>query len=541
MKRKMDWRTKIKTRQELARIVAEQRARGKKIVLCHGCFDILHPGHVRHLAWAKQQGDVLVVTVSSDAVVQKGPGWPFVPQELRAENLAAIEFVDYVAVDDGQWAGPILELLKPDVYVKGKEFEHVYTGRIGRERALVQSYGGRVLFSSGDVVYSSTAIYRKERLELGLPDERLRRFRQRNGVLLQDLEKLLEAGDSGRVVVVGDIPVLREVRCAATGGRSSAPFKTAERRCRPSGTWEVASALQRLGAAVTLLGVVGEDRAADYLADQAGKTEMEVRLLRDPTRPTACIERFVQGRAVLFETHEYEGHPPEPGVEERLVDLLDRFVPGSAAVVVVDYGAGTIGESIVAEVRMRSRFSEAASLGFTDPFDGFPDLTRLEGLEIVLADEAVLRLSLCDGTSGVAEIAARAVRAVRCRHLAICLPDGGVLLLRPPRRPEKHPAESDYELRTSTPTDYLPCYGPHTEEPPVTAAALLGPLAFGLSRGGSFMASAYTAVAACCVAASTHLKGEKLREAVLDYLISYSLLPDEQAEVRPGRVAVEEL
>ena len=103
----MSYLDKIRTREELVEIVRAAQAEGKVVVHCHGCFDILHPGHLRHLTWASAHGDVLVVTVSSDSVVAKGDNRPYIPERLRAETLASIEVVNYVAVDDGTWVGQV--------------------------------------------------------------------------------------------------------------------------------------------------------------------------------------------------------------------------------------------------------------------------------------------------------------------------------------------------------------------------------------------------------------------------------------------------
>src|SRR5579871_6568014 len=120
----MNYQRKIVSPDQLNEIVKKLKAGGKVVVQCHGCFDILHPGHLRHLGWAKEQGDVLIVSVSADKVVNKGFLRPYVPEALRAENLAALEFVDYVTIDEHEWAGDILELLQPNIYIKGKEFEN---------------------------------------------------------------------------------------------------------------------------------------------------------------------------------------------------------------------------------------------------------------------------------------------------------------------------------------------------------------------------------------------------------------------------------
>src|SRR5688500_17127703 len=103
----MNYLQKIKSREELRAIVEQTKQTGKKVVQCLGCFDILLPGHLRHLTWARSQGDLLIVSVSADQVVNKGSNRPLVPEQLRAENLAALEVVHFVTIDDGDWAGPI--------------------------------------------------------------------------------------------------------------------------------------------------------------------------------------------------------------------------------------------------------------------------------------------------------------------------------------------------------------------------------------------------------------------------------------------------
>ena len=156
---------KIKTVEELCRIVGP-RPRDRTIVMCHGVFDLVHPGHIRHLVYAKGKADVLVVSITGDAHVTKTPHRPFVPQSLRALNLAALEMVDYVIIDDQPTPLRNLAQLQPDFYAKG--YEYVNAGlrpKTQEEMEVLQSYGGEILFTPGDVVYSSSAI-----IEAGPPD-----------------------------------------------------------------------------------------------------------------------------------------------------------------------------------------------------------------------------------------------------------------------------------------------------------------------------------------------------------------------------------
>src|SRR5438552_502996 len=115
--------TKICSLPRLLALREEARAAGRAVVHCHGCFDIVHPGHIHHLQIAKTYGDLLIVSLSADAQVNKGVNRPAVPEDLRAQSLAALECVDLVYVNPEPTAAELLEQLRPDVYVKGKEYE----------------------------------------------------------------------------------------------------------------------------------------------------------------------------------------------------------------------------------------------------------------------------------------------------------------------------------------------------------------------------------------------------------------------------------
>src|SRR5262245_55689923 len=104
---------KIVSLEALAQTVRSLQVDGRTVVQCHGCFDIVHPGHVRYLQFARQLGDVLIVSLTGDALLGKGADRPYIPQELRAENLAALEFVDWVVIDPNPTACELLNMLRP--------------------------------------------------------------------------------------------------------------------------------------------------------------------------------------------------------------------------------------------------------------------------------------------------------------------------------------------------------------------------------------------------------------------------------------------
>ena len=150
---------KILDLEELAEKLSDLKSKGKKIIHCHGCFDMMHPGHIKYFQASKKMGDVLVVTVTPDRYVDKGPGRPIFDECLRSESIAALECVDYVAINRWPTAEETLRLLLPDFYVKGQEFEKLQdkTGKIQKEVEVVFEVGAEIRFTH-EIVFSSTKL-----------------------------------------------------------------------------------------------------------------------------------------------------------------------------------------------------------------------------------------------------------------------------------------------------------------------------------------------------------------------------------------------
>lgn len=152
----LDTREKILSRERLVGILNKRRRKGERIVLANGCFDLLHAGHVRYLEGARREGDVLVVGVNSDAGVRalKGSGRPILPEDARAELVAALRAVDYVTIFDEQNVEALLETLRPDVHAKGTD----YTPETVPERATAARLGVRLAIVGDPKRHSTRAL-----------------------------------------------------------------------------------------------------------------------------------------------------------------------------------------------------------------------------------------------------------------------------------------------------------------------------------------------------------------------------------------------
>lgn len=162
---------KIISLPEAAIIIKQAKTQGRTVSLCHGGFDLLHPGHIIHFESAKKLGDLLMVSVTSDKFVagRKGSGRPVFPEQLRAYNIAALQCVDYVVITDFEKAVPILELLQPSYYIKGPDFIGKSTPGITAEREAIASVGGEMKYTT-DPKLSTTEIIEYIKHQLDVPE-----------------------------------------------------------------------------------------------------------------------------------------------------------------------------------------------------------------------------------------------------------------------------------------------------------------------------------------------------------------------------------
>ena len=193
------------------------------VVICHGVFDVVHPGHIRHLLYAKKQAAQLVVSITSDRFVNKGKYRPQVPQDLRALNLAAFELVDYVVINDAETPLELIKQTQPDYFAKGFEYNKnlIKNTKTAEEQAMLVEYGGEFLFSPGDYVLSSSAIINQEKPDIGL--EKLSLALAHGGIEFTDLYSVLDRFTNLSVHVVGDLIVDSFTRCSMIGGQTKTP------------------------------------------------------------------------------------------------------------------------------------------------------------------------------------------------------------------------------------------------------------------------------------------------------------------------------
>jgi len=418
-------RDKVKSLEEVARLVGIARQSGRRVALAHGCFDLLHLGHVRHLEEAARHGDMLVVTLTADSFVNKGPGRPVFSELLRAQMIAALEHVDLVAINHAPTAVNVLQTVKPDVYVKGSDYADAkddVTGGIVDERAAVEAHGGRIVFTD-DITFSSSSLINRF---LGVYDAELQTYleagRERN--LLPRLLEALETVRDFRVLVVGDA-IIDEYRYVVTMAKSPKENMIAtlyrDRETFAGGVIAAANHTAGFCARVDVITAIGDHHDYEDLIRASLKPNVSVEFIRRKGKPTTRKTRFVETGYMrkLFEVYEMDDAPLDGAEEQRLIDLIAARAADYDLVIATDFGHGLITPRGVEALTRHARFL-AVNTQTNSANMGYNLVTRYPSAGFVCIDAPEARLAMGDKFSDIAIIASEKLPArVACERLII--------------------------------------------------------------------------------------------------------------------------
>jgi len=486
-----DYRRKIVSVAGLLPSLEEARRQGWTIVQCHGCFDIVHPGHVRYLQFARQQGDILIVSITGDAAIDKGEMRPYIPEELRAENLAALEFVDYVVIDANASACKLLATLRPDVYVKGQEYATSSHAGFVAERETVDSYGGRVVFSSGDVVFSSTRLIESLESDEGLDRERLGSVCGRHGIGLDALNDLLDAMRRKRVLVVGDSLVERYVLCAAEGIASDAPvmsLRALDQRDYAGAAAAIALHAAGLGASATLVTTLGSDERSDWLRRQLRNADVEL-LTPGARRSTAARTHYLVDEQKVMKVDEAEVCPLDSIGERQASEQLLEQARGADVAILCDGGLGTITPGLLS--RLGAAFHQRCATVIGAPFEARADMLAPRRLSLCVCSERQLRATSRDSGMGLSSLAYQALSTTQSQRVLVTLGTRGVVTF---DRPTHDPSSAEWAGRLRS--EHLPGLARHARDRVGCAEAVAATAGLAMAVGASLMRAAYLGSAA---------------------------------------------
>lgn len=420
----MDATNKVQTLEELAERLVQLRQKGLRIVHCHGVFDLIHPGHIRHFEAAKREGDVLVVTITQDEYVNKGPGRPVFNQRLRAESVAALHVVDYVAVNRWPSAVETITMLEPHVYVKGSDYsapESDVTGMISREEEALKAVGGRLHFTN-EISFSSTELLNNhfdvypEAARMFLKDFRLR---YSDDAVVKELERLRGM----RILVIGETIVDEYHYCQALG-KSPKEFIVTTRYVRDEvfagGVLACANHVAGFCEDVHLVTCLGAQHSREDFIRAHLKPNITAQFFYRDDASTIVKRRYVDPvfLAKMFEVCFLDESDIPDHTEQELAKYLGSVVGDYDLVLVADYGHGLMKPDIVNLVCAGSKFL-AVNTQTNSANTGYNLITKYPRADFVCIDEPEVRLACHDRKNDLRDLILSIAYKLGCRRVAI--------------------------------------------------------------------------------------------------------------------------
>ena len=366
----------IETVEGLAERVRGFRADGRKVVMCHGVFDLLHVGHIRHLEQARKLGDALVVTVTPDRFVNKGCHRPAFTEALRAEALAALDVVDCVAINSWPTAVDTIRLVQPDVFCKGGEYRQRQVDadqNMGPEVEAVREIGAQIKYTNG-VTFSSSQLLNRYLSPFPPPTASwLEEFREAHTA--DDINRYIETLSSLKVLVVGEAIIDEYVFCDAMGKSTKDPVlacKYTATEAFAGGSLAIANHLAGFCQEVGLVTYLGETDRREEFIRKALLSNVDPVFVTKQGAPTIHKRRFVDqySQTKLLELYVMDDRPLRQDDETALLQTLDGTLAQYDVVIAADYGHGMMTPSAISCLCEKAPFlavnaqSNAGNRGF---------------------------------------------------------------------------------------------------------------------------------------------------------------------------------
>ncbi|RME38630.1 MAG: cytidyltransferase [Planctomycetota bacterium] len=422
---------KVYSLDDLARLCDTLRAEGKTIAMCHGVFDLVHPGHIRHLQAAKKMADILIVTLTEDRFIRKGPGRPVYNERLRAETLAAIEAVDYVATSPWPTAVETIERIKPHYYVKGQDYrdrKSDRTGAIVEEEHAVRRHGGSLVFTN-EIQFSSTKLL-NDFFRILSDEQRdyLTRLKRKHTV--EEVFRWLDAVKDVSVLVVGEAIIDEYHYCTPDAMSNKSPtlsVRFEEAETFAGGVTAVGRHLTGWCKQVHVLAgagtqTIGSEEEPDF------RHGLETTLIRREDAPTVRKRRFVHRllNQKLFEVTFLDDRPIPDPAQRAFVAAVDRLAPQADVVIVLDFGHGFFTPNVIDRLRRRSKFL-AVNAQINSSNRGFNSIRKYARPDFISVDEYEIRLPFGDRYGPLRELIRRLGEETGCPRINVTLGNRGTL------------------------------------------------------------------------------------------------------------------
>lgn len=364
-----------------------------KVVLCHGVFDLLHIGHIKHLRKAKSLGDYLIVSITGDAFVERGNGRPLFNEKIRKEALEALECVDEVVITNHSTAVPVIMDVKPDIYVKDIEYKYSTDERFIEEKKAVDEVGGSVSFTSEDKYSSSHIINR------GIFDDAIIKYLDAisSRYSVDDIFHHIDNMQNMRVLVIGET-IIDEYCFGKHMGKmrhdAISEFIVEGKEKYLGGAASVAKHISDFVSYVMLNTVIGDNNSEDDFIRGEMSRNVCTGFVRKKNTITPVKIRYIEeqvGNRNLFKVSILDDHDIDVFTEDVVYEILYNILPTYDVVIVSDYGHGMLTSKLRDIIMEKSNFL-AVNTQVNTENRGFNTIDKYHGMDVACINEEELRI-----------------------------------------------------------------------------------------------------------------------------------------------------
>ena len=425
---------KIINLKELSKIFSELRSEGKKIVHCHGVFDLLHIGHIKHFEEAKKFGDVLVVSITPDEFVNKGPNRPAFTTSLRLEFLSALESVDYVVANKWPTAEEIIKIIQPNVYCKGPDYkDHLddITGKIKDEVDTVTSVGGKIMYTD-DITFSSSSLLNK----FGNLYSKVQELFIRNMVdkfSFEFIKSKVDEINKLKVLVIGEAIIDQYVFCEALGKSGKEPvlvLRDLETQEYLGGSLAIARHLNEFCDTVSVLSFLGENNDYKSFIENNMEENIHLNFLEKSDSPTIVKRRFVDNvdRKKVLGVYSINDDMLNEDEEDKFIESFDKLSKEHDLVIISDYGHGIITSKIANHISKAKKFvSLNAQVNAANI--GTHNIRKYKDINCLIINETELQHEMRQREGDVQKMAAILKGLINANYITVTQGKSGAFLL----------------------------------------------------------------------------------------------------------------
>lgn len=393
-----------------------------KKVLVTGAFNVLHPGHIRLLKFAKSCGDTLIVGVYADKLAGDNVDRK---EEVRKEAIRSIDFVDEcLLISDNLFK--FIRVTKPDLIVKGKEFE----ARHNHEAEVVKSYGGTLIFSSGESEFSCSQSEDFAEKDYPLASQKVNNFMDRHGITRERLTEIVRSFSSKKICVLGDTIIDEYIDCFPLGMSQEEPTlvvspQKTERFLGGAGI--VASHASKMGAKVNFFSVVGKDQGQYFVKECLDNFKVDHCLLLDAARPTTLKQRFRSQGKSLLRVSTLSQRNISSNLQKTLISKFKKNAADFDLVIFSDFNYGALPQSTINEVIGIAKANNTFVAADSQSSSQFGDISRYVDADLITPTEREARLALQNNDDGLVILADKLMEKTRSKYIILKLNADGML------------------------------------------------------------------------------------------------------------------